>query len=50
MRVHTKAAWFRPHFDDEDDDDLLLEMAEDLPGFWNAEADGDDKQPLEESP
>ncbi|SIT03594.1 hypothetical protein SAMN05421799_11090 [Alicyclobacillus vulcanalis] len=32
MRVRHPSTGVRPHFDDEDDD-LLLEMAEDLPGL-----------------
>ncbi|MCL6431276.1 MAG: hypothetical protein K6V36_10550 [Anaerolineae bacterium] len=43
MRVRSKPAWFRPHFDDEEDDDLLLEMAEELPGFRSMENEGDEK-------
>ncbi len=43
MRVRSKPAWFRPHFDDEEDDDLLLEMAEELPGFQAAENAEDEK-------
>ncbi|MDI9259809.1 hypothetical protein [Alicyclobacillus sendaiensis] len=43
MRVRSKPAWFRPHFDDEEDDDLLLEMAEELPGFQAVENAEDEK-------
>ncbi|AEJ42577.1 hypothetical protein [Alicyclobacillus acidocaldarius] len=48
MRVRTKPAWFRPHFDDEEDDDLLLEMAEELPGFPSIKDEGDEKPRSEE--
>lgn len=42
MRVCTKPLWSRPHFDDEDDD-LLLEMAEELPGFRSVENEAAEK-------
>lgn len=50
MRVRTKPLWFRPHFDDEEDDDVLLEMAEELPGFRSPEAEEDEKPCGEERP
>ncbi|WP_206830213.1 hypothetical protein [Alicyclobacillus fructus] len=49
MRVRSKAGWLRPHFDD-DDDDLLLEMAEDLPGLGDAKAEDEDPKPQRGQP
>ncbi|SDW66240.1 hypothetical protein [Alicyclobacillus hesperidum] len=33
MHIRRQHEDVRPHFDEEDNDEALLEMAEDLPGF-----------------